>query len=73
MIRRFFSPPVFEKEEDNFRAKFVNGFAWMAIVLLTLAMIPYLFRVSHRFHCADTIGTDPCDDRRPVPPAPGKY
>lgn len=49
MIRRFFSPPVFEKEEDNFRAKFVNGFAWMAIVLLTLAIIPYLFRSATDF------------------------
>lgn len=29
MIRRFFSPPVFEKEEDNFRAKFINDFAWV--------------------------------------------
>ena len=29
MIRRFFSPPVFDKEEDNFRARFINGFAWV--------------------------------------------
>ncbi len=49
MIRRFFSPPVFEKEEDNFRAKFINGFAWMAIVLLAGAMIPYLFRSATDF------------------------
>ena len=42
MIKRFFSPPVFEKEEDNFRAKFINGFAWVVIGLLALAMIPYL-------------------------------
>jgi len=44
MIRRFFSPPIFESEEDNFRAKFINGFAWVVIVLLTVAMIPYLTR-----------------------------
>ena len=49
MIRRFFSPPVFEKEEDNFRAKFINGFAWATILLLTLAMIPYLFRSATDF------------------------
>ena len=44
MIRRLFSPPVFEKDEDNFRAKFINGFAWIVILLLALAMIPYLTR-----------------------------
>src|ERR1051325_6763491 len=42
MIKRFFSPPVFEKEEDNFRAKFINGFAWFTIFALAIAMIPYL-------------------------------
>src|SRR5215510_417466 len=42
MIRKFFSPPVFENDEDNFRAKFINGFAWFAIFLLAFAMIPYL-------------------------------
>jgi GAF domain-containing protein len=44
MIRIFFSPPVFEKEEDNFRAKFINWFAWIVTVLLVFAMIPYLIR-----------------------------
>lgn len=42
MIKRLFSPPVFEKEEDNFRAKFINGFAWAAIVLLSLVVASYL-------------------------------
>jgi GAF domain-containing protein len=42
MIKRFFSPPVFDKEEDNFRAKFINGFAWTIIVLLVLSLIPTL-------------------------------
>lgn len=42
MIRKFFSPPVFEREEDNFRAKFINGFAWAVSGLLALAMIPYI-------------------------------
>ncbi len=41
-MRRFFSPPIFESEEDNFRAKFINGFAWVVSGLLALAMIPYL-------------------------------
>ena len=40
MIRRFLSPPVFQQEEKNFRAKFINGFAWSVIVLLLLALIP---------------------------------
>jgi GAF domain-containing protein len=42
MIRRIFSPPLFNNDEDNFRAKFINGFAWAAIALLTLTLIPYM-------------------------------
>lgn len=42
MIRSFFSPPHFEKDEDNFRARFINGFAWVTIFLLLLALLPYL-------------------------------
>jgi GAF domain-containing protein len=42
MIRKFFSPPQFDKDEDNFRARFINGFAWVAIALLLLALLPYL-------------------------------
>jgi GAF domain-containing protein len=42
MIRRLLSPPIFEKDEDNFRAKFINGFAWSVIVLTALAIIPNL-------------------------------
>jgi GAF domain-containing protein len=49
MMRRFFSPPVFEKEEDNFRAKFINGFAWTVIVLLLLAIAPHLLGNSLNF------------------------
>ncbi|HEY5729933.1 MAG TPA: GAF domain-containing protein [Anaerolineales bacterium] len=44
MIKRFFTPPVFENDEDNFRAMFINGFAWVAIAILILAMLPFLFR-----------------------------
>ena len=42
MIKRLFSPPVFDNEEDNFRAKFINAFAWSVIVLLTISLIPAL-------------------------------
>ena len=42
MIKRLFSPPVFDNEEDNFRAKFINAFAWSVIALLTFSLIPVL-------------------------------
>ncbi|HEU0293283.1 MAG TPA: GAF domain-containing protein [Anaerolineales bacterium] len=41
MIKRFFSPPVFENDDDNFRARFINGFAWTVIALLGFSLIPY--------------------------------
>lgn len=44
MIRRIFSLPVFESNEDNFRAKFINVFAWFVILVLTAAALPYLTR-----------------------------
>ena len=52
MIRRFFSPPVFENEEKNFRAKFINGFAWTVIGLLLLAMTPHLLGPAKNFTLA---------------------
>ena len=39
MIRRFIAPPVFEKEEDNFRARFINGFAWIVTFVLSIVVI----------------------------------
>ena len=42
MINRLFSPPQFENEEDNFRAKFINGFGISLIILLLIALIPQL-------------------------------
>lgn len=42
MIPRFFYPPVFDNDEDNFRAKFINGFAWVVAILLSLGLVPYL-------------------------------
>ena len=38
MIRKFFSPPVFDNDQDNFRARFINGFAWVVIVLLGIVI-----------------------------------
>ena len=49
MIRRLLSPPVFEQAEKNFRAKFINGFAWSVIVLLLLAIAPHLLGSSKNF------------------------
>ncbi len=42
MIKRLFSPPHFENEEDNFRAKFIHGFGLFLIVVLVFALIPQL-------------------------------
>src|SRR5215207_124652 len=42
MIKRLFSPPHFENEDDNFRAKFIHGFGLILIALLVIGIIPYL-------------------------------
>ncbi|MEO8357281.1 MAG: GAF domain-containing protein [Chloroflexota bacterium] len=42
MIKRLFSPPHFEDEDDNFRARFINGFGLILLVLLAIAIIPQL-------------------------------
>jgi GAF domain-containing protein len=42
MIKRFFNPPVFDNDEDNFRAKFINGFAWLATLVLLFVLSQYL-------------------------------
>ena len=42
MIKRFFGPPAFEDDEDNFRAKFINSFAWIAILSLSYIVTQYL-------------------------------
>lgn len=39
MIRNFFTPPVFDNDEDNFRARFINGFAWVVIILLSIVLL----------------------------------
>ncbi len=55
MIKRLFSPPVFNNEEDNFRAKFINGFAWIVILLLAVALTPN-FGPNAGPHTRTTIG-----------------
>jgi len=42
MIKRLFSPPHFENQDDNFRAKFIHGFGLILIALLVIGIIPYL-------------------------------
>lgn len=42
MIRELFHPPHFENEDDNFRAKFTNGFGLALFGLLIIAIIPQL-------------------------------
>ncbi len=39
MIKRLFGPPVFSNEEDNFRAKFINGFAWTVVLMLSVGIL----------------------------------
>jgi GAF domain-containing protein len=52
MIRRLLSPPIFDQEEKNFRARFINGFAWSVIALLLLALIPHLLGQPKNFTLA---------------------
>ena len=40
MIKKFFSPPYFDNPEQNYRARFVNGFSWIAMILtIVIAVI----------------------------------
>jgi GAF domain-containing protein len=52
MIRKFLSPPVFEQEDKNFRARFIHVFAWSVIGLLLLAMTPHVFGTAKNFTIA---------------------
>jgi len=49
MIRRLLSPPVFQEDDKNFRARFINGFAWSVIGLLLLAMALHLLGGAKNF------------------------
>jgi GAF domain-containing protein len=52
MIRKFLSPPVFEQEDRNVRARFIHVFAWSVIGLLLLAMTPHVFGTAKNFTIA---------------------
>jgi len=43
---RFFAPPVFDNDEDNFRARFINGFAWVVIGILLISIFSDGFNLS---------------------------
>lgn len=43
MIRRFLSAPRFDDLEQDFRAKFVNGFAWIAMTLIIVVAVIVAF------------------------------
>ena len=46
-LRRFFTPPVFEGDEDKTRtARFLNTVSWVSISALFVGVIPVLFRES---------------------------
>ncbi|HEX9330579.1 MAG TPA: GAF domain-containing protein [Anaerolineales bacterium] len=49
MIKRFLSPPHFENEDDDFRAKYINGFGLILIGLLIIGIVPYLGQVVFNF------------------------
>src|SRR5215211_662155 len=49
MIRRLLSPPVFQEDDKNFRARFINGFAWSVIGLLVLAITLHLLGGARNF------------------------
>ncbi|HSJ89536.1 MAG TPA: GAF domain-containing protein [Anaerolineales bacterium] len=49
MIRQYFSPPHFESEDDNFRAKFIYSFGLIALGLLLIGIVPFLFQDRFNF------------------------
>ena len=44
LLKNIFAPPVFEKDEDNFRSKFINSYAWISILLMLVAAPVYLLQ-----------------------------
>lgn len=44
VLKKIFAPPVFDKDEDNFRAKFINSYAWISILLMLVAAPVYLLQ-----------------------------
>lgn len=49
MITRLFAPPRFESDDENFRARFINGTAWIILLLLAGSMIPQLLNATPDF------------------------
>jgi len=49
LLKRIFTLPVFEKEDDNFRAKLINSYAWISIVLMLIATPVYLMQTTLNF------------------------
>jgi GAF domain-containing protein len=39
MIKRLLNPPHFDDLEEDFRARFINGFAWISLSLITIVTI----------------------------------
>ena len=42
LLKKILAPPVFEKDEDNFRAKFINTYAWISILLMLVVAPVYV-------------------------------
>jgi GAF domain-containing protein len=49
MIRRLLTPPQFDNDQDNFRARFINGISWTLLGLLAFSMIPQLVKTTPDF------------------------
>lgn len=43
MIKRLFTPPHFENDDDNLRARFINVTAWLIILALAFGLTPQVF------------------------------
>lgn len=46
MIKRLFSPPHFESDDENFRARFINGTAWIILLLLAISIVPQVLKAT---------------------------
>lgn len=46
MLKRLFGPPRFETDDENFRAWFINGTAWIILLLLSISEIFQLLKAT---------------------------
>ena len=46
MIRRLLTPPHFDTDDENFRARFINGTAWIILFLLGISIIPQALKAT---------------------------